>query len=60
MKCQPMNPTLAQRLAELRNDMGEMRVLKIEPDHLILLALEGDPEPFLVAVRLDDLVDQPH
>lgn len=60
MKRHPMHPTLAQRLAEMRNAMGDMRVLKVESDHLILLALEGDPDPFLLVLRLDGLVHQFH
>lgn len=57
---QPMHSTLAQRLAELRNTMGEIRVLKVEPDHLILLVVEGDPEPFLLVLKLEALTHQIH
>lgn len=60
MKRQPMHPDLARRLTDMRAAAGEVRVLKIEPDHLIVLVVEGDPEPFLTVIKLDHLEHQRH
>lgn len=51
-----MTPALSRRLQELREAAGEIEVLKDEPDHLIVLLLEADPEPVVVVIR-DDIAD---
>jgi hypothetical protein len=55
-----MTPALAQRLAEIRATCGEVRVVKEEPDRLVVLVLDGDPDPFLMVVKLDALDQQHH
>lgn len=52
---QPMNPVLAQRLSALRNEMGDVRVLRNEPDRLLILVENGKPEPFLMALLAKNL-----
>lgn len=53
MKRLPIHPELAMRLAQVSEEIGEARVLKIEPDHLIILVLKGDPDPYLMTLKLD-------
>lgn len=50
-----MNPVLAQRLSALRNEMGDVRVLRNEPDRLLILVENGKPEPFLMALLAKNL-----
>uniref|UniRef100_UPI0018726887 hypothetical protein n=1 Tax=Pseudomonas aeruginosa TaxID=287 RepID=UPI0018726887 len=52
---QPMNPVLAQRLSALRNEMGDVRVLRNEPDRLLILVENGKSKPFLMALLAKNL-----
>lgn len=52
---QPMNPVLAQRLSALRSEMGDVRVLRNEPDRLLILVENGKPGPFLMALLAKNL-----
>lgn len=49
----PIHPELAGRLAQVSEEMGEVRVLKVEPDQLIILVLKGDPAPYLMTLKLE-------
>lgn len=53
MKQLPIHPELAGRLAQVSEEMGEVRVLKVEPDQLIILVLKGDPAPHLMTLKLE-------
>ncbi|MEE2474285.1 hypothetical protein [Pseudomonas aeruginosa] len=52
---QPMNPVLAQRLSALQNEMGDVRVLRNEPDRLLILVENGKSKPFLMALLAKNL-----
>lgn len=53
MKQLPIHPELARRLAQVSEEVGEVRVLKVEPDQLIVLVLKGDPAPYLMTLKLE-------
>ncbi|QRY80114.1 hypothetical protein JVX91_03045 [Pseudomonas sp. PDNC002] len=53
MKQLPIHPELAGRLAQVSEEVGEVRVLKVEPDQLIILVLKGDPAPHLMTLKLE-------
>lgn len=53
MKQLPIHPELAVRLAQVSEEVGEVRVLKVEPDQLIILVLKGDPAPYLMTLKLE-------
>ncbi|MCY1305553.1 hypothetical protein D9M70_553650 [compost metagenome] len=53
MKRLPIHPDLAVRLAQVRAEVGGVRVLKVEPDHLIILVLKGDLAPFVITLKLE-------
>ncbi|SDO46660.1 hypothetical protein SAMN05216193_111189 [Pseudomonas jinjuensis] len=39
---------------------GEVQVVKEETDRLVVLVLDGDPDPFLMVINLDALNQQHH
>lgn len=49
----PIHPELAGRLAQVSEEVGEVRVLRVEPDQLIILVLKGDPAPYLMTLKLE-------
>lgn len=50
----PSNPELAARIAELREECGlELRVLKAQPDAVVVLVTNGDPAPFFMSILAD-------
>lgn len=53
MKQLPIHPELAGRLAQVSEEVGEVRVLKVEPDQLIIVVLKGDPAPYLMTLKLE-------
>lgn len=53
MKQLPIHPELAGRLAQVSEEVGEVRVLKVEPGQLIIVVLKGDPTPYLMTLRLE-------
>lgn len=52
MKQLPIHPELAELLAQVSKEVGEVRVLKVEPDQLLVVVLKGDPAPYLMTLRL--------
>ncbi|WP_177339307.1 hypothetical protein [Pseudomonas sp. NBRC 111135] len=53
MKQLPIHPELAGRLAQVSEEVGEVRVLKVEPDQLIIAVMKGDPAPYLMTLKLE-------
>lgn len=53
LKQLPIHPELAGRLYQVSEEVGEVRVLKVEPDQLLVVVLKGDPAPYLMTLKLE-------
>ncbi|MBB4865462.1 Tfp pilus assembly protein PilO [Pseudomonas nitritireducens] len=53
MKQLPIHPELAGLLAQVSEEVGEVRVLKVEPDQLLIVVLKSDPAPYLMMLKLE-------
>lgn len=55
-----ISPALAARLVELEDHGLECQVVSSQPDAMVVLVKNGDPEPFLMTVSLDALPKTQH
>lgn len=50
-----ISPPLAAKLAELAESGLDIKVVAANPDGAVVLVMNGDPEPFMMTVALDNM-----